>query len=178
MNRRLFLKASGFAGIGLASVGGYNWLTTAENKAPLTIDAAVTTLNDILKLDSIKTHGNWTAHQVFNHIAQSIEYSMTGYPQHKSDIFKSTVGSAAFSVFSSKGYMKHNLSEWIPGEPIISDHGNTMMAVMRAKQAFVDFAQFEGPLQPHFAYGPLSKREYEAAHVMHLYNHMEELLWG
>lgn len=177
MNRRVFLKTSGLVGIGLSSAVTVNWLSTAENTDPLTVDAAVSRLNDVLKLDVVKVRGEWSPHQVFHHIAQSVEYSMMGYPEHQSDLFKATVGKAAFSVFSSKGYMKHNLNEWIPGEPNVSDRGNTMMAVMRAKQAFISFAQFNGPLQPHFAYGALSKRDYESAHAMHLYNHLEEVIW-
>jgi hypothetical protein len=33
------------------------------------------------------------------------------------------------------------------------------------------FARFNGTLRPHFAYGELTKPQYERAHLMHLANH-------
>lgn len=30
-------------------------------------------------------------------------------------------------------------------------------------------------LAPHFAYGPLTKQQYEMAHVMHFNNHLKEI---
>jgi hypothetical protein len=50
-----------------------------------------------------------------------------------------------------------------------------MAALMRLENAFLVFKQYQGKLSPHFAYGELSKQEYEAAHVMHFHNHLSEL---
>jgi hypothetical protein len=43
--------------------------------------------------------------------------------------------------------------------------------VERLKQAALAFAHWTQPLRPHFAYGELSRAEYEQAHAMHLANH-------
>ncbi len=32
-----------------------------------------------------------------------------------------------------------------------------------------------GPLQPHFAYGPLSRADYALAHALHIANHQDEI---
>ena len=45
----------------------------------------------------------------------------------------------------------------------------TLAPLRRAVQAFAHHA---GPLHPHFAYGALSKVQYEQAHAMHLANHL------
>ena len=39
-------------------------------------------------------------------------------------------------------------------------------------EAIEAFHRHTGELQPHFAYGRLSKAEYELAHAMHLANHL------
>ena len=45
-------------------------------------------------------------------------------------------------------------------------------ALVRLRQAVQDFGAHTGPLQPHFAYGALSRAQYEQAHAMHLANHL------
>ena len=100
---------------------------------------------------------------------------MSGYPQHKSDAFKQTLGRAAFAVFSSKGEMRHNLAESIPGSPRITSAENADQAFERFRRSMMDFQAFGGALAPHFAYGPLNKAQYENAHAMHFYNHLEEI---
>jgi len=54
---------------------------------------------DSLALDSIETTGAWEVTRMFNHLAQSVEFSMTGYPVLKSQIFRDSLGTLAFSVF-------------------------------------------------------------------------------
>jgi hypothetical protein len=119
--------------------------------------------------------GVWNPYQVFTHIAQSIDYSMTGYPELKSALFRNTAGRAAFFAFSTAGAMKHNLSEPIPGAPAIASTGSVSDAIGRTMSALRTFAAYKGTLQPHFAYGELSKEEYTAAHVLHIQNHMQEI---
>ena len=94
--------------------------------------------------------GPWNLAQVFNHLAQSIEYSMTGYPQHKPDWFKATLGATAFQVFSIRARMSHDLTEAIPGAPALAAH-DLAAAHQRLITALTSFAAFTGELQPHFA---------------------------
>jgi hypothetical protein len=55
-------------------------------------------------------------------------------------------------------------------------HQDTQAALDRLMYALGHFEQFDGPLAPHFAYGALSKTEYEIAHVLHLNNHLLEIV--
>ena len=48
-----------------------------------------------------RSAGTWSLAQVLNHAAQSIEYSMSGFPESKSALFRATVGSAAFALFDA-----------------------------------------------------------------------------
>jgi hypothetical protein len=86
------------------------------------------------------------------------------------------VGKGAFSLFSKQGSMSHALSEAIPGAPVFSPKGKSQIALTRLVLALQTFSRFTGELQPHFAYGELSHAEYAGAHVMHVYNHFEELV--
>jgi len=172
MERRQFVKASVLAGMGLFG-GASVWLSIGPDKESLTITAVLGKL-ETLTDRAILHSGRWDPAKVFIHCAQSIEYSMTGYPVHKSDVFKNTVGSLAFSTFALKGAMAHGLDQPIPGAPTINSDQDLPQALATLKKSLIDFQQYSGDLEPHFAYGVLTKPEYEAAHVMHIYNHFDE----
>lgn len=172
MERRRFIKVGAFLGFGL--IGGAAWFSTGQNKGRLTIADILIELEHMT--ETPLTHiGHWNPAQTFLHCAQSIEYSMTGYPEHKSDVFKETIGSLAFSAFALKGAMTHPLDQPIPGAPDLSPSQSVSVAIAQLKKSLLDFQQFDGALQPHFAYGELTKKEYEVAHVMHIYNHFDEI---
>ena len=118
-----------------------------------------------------ETGSTWTLSQTFVHCAQSIEYSMSGFPQMKSELFQHTVGAAAFNVFAWRGRMSHDLAEPIPGAPSLANESDLAGSLARLRRSVDDFERSREPLQPHFAYGNLSKADYELAHTMHLANH-------
>jgi hypothetical protein len=113
----------------------------------------------------------WNLSQVMQHLAQSIEFSMQGFPALKGAWFRSSIGSAAFGVFNARGAMSHSLDEPIPGAPALDTSQSLKTSVNRLLAAMDAFAQFNGTLRPHFAYGELTKPQYERAHLMHLANH-------
>lgn len=131
-------------------------------------------LKEIKLLESkrIKISGEWNLSQVASHLAQSIEYSMNGFPELKNAIFRFTVGKIAFSVFSSKGYMSHDLNAPIPGATELDKDIDVKLSFQRLYKAIDDFKNFQSELKPHFAYGNLTKSEYEKAHAMHIANHL------
>jgi hypothetical protein len=175
MKRRKFIKASIGGGITVGLIGGAAiWLSIDPNKEPLTVEAALAKLKSLSNKPALNL-GKWNPYQIFTHCAQSVEYSISGFPEHKSNLFKSTVGQLAFSAFSSKGQMTHDLSEPIPGAPVLALEKEISIALARLEKSLLVFKQYEGNLAPHFAYGELSKKEYEKAHVMHLYNHLQEM---
>ncbi|MBL4584580.1 MAG: DUF1569 domain-containing protein [Pseudomonadales bacterium] len=173
MNRRTFIKATVASGVLMGFSTGAFWLNDDSNSDELIITAALNKL-ELLGSTAV-SNGVWNPTQIFTHCAQSVEYSMSAFPQHNSKIFKSTVGPLALSVFVSKGEMSHGLSEPIPGAPPLPAAQNRSIALARLKNSMIKFSQYEGSLAPHFAYGMLTKREYEIAHVMHLYNHLNEI---
>ncbi|MBM9548713.1 DUF1569 domain-containing protein [Leptospira sp. 201903074] len=124
-----------------------------------------------------KLSGNWSPGKVFAHCAQSIEYSLNGYPEMKSSLFRGSVGKVAFSIFAFKNKMNHGLEEPIPGAEDISNTTELKMGIQRLIQAIDDFSKAkESSLRPHFAYGELTKEEYDVAHSLHIKNHMERVL--
>jgi len=116
------------------------------------------------------TAWNWA--QTLTHCAQSIEYSMTGFPQLKPALFQHTIGAAAISVFAWRGRMTHDLSEPIPGAPALAAMAAAAPALERLEASIRAFVQWPGPLRPHFAYGALTRAQYEQAHALHLANHL------
>jgi hypothetical protein len=170
MNRRAFLTGSAFLFAG--TTVGIAWKRYSAPRPDLS--ALIAELND-LSLLSVRSTGTWSPFQIFSHLAQSIEYSMTGYPEMKSSLFRHTAGSLAFFAFGTAGTMRHPLTEPIPGAPALTDTGDTTQAHARLIKALTDFTHWTGSLQPHFAYGTLSKEEYAQAHLMHVRNHLQEI---
>jgi hypothetical protein len=173
MNRRNFLSGILASGV-VIGAGGLVWVGNGSNNRALTIDASLETLNRLMNAE-INTLGDWGIYQILVHSAQSIEFSMIGFPEHKSALFKSSAGKLAFAAFSAKGEMTHGLSDAIPGAPAIEAEGDINYAYQRLKQSMINFANYKGPLAEHFAYGALEKWQYEQAHAMHFYNHLLEV---
>ena len=72
--------------------------------------------------------------------------------------------------------MSHSLGEPIPGAATLSSAGDWRAASARLAAALSRFKAHQGPLQPHFAYGLLSKGDFARAHVMHITNHQDEIM--
>ena len=158
----------------MVSVGGVGfWMSIPANTQQLTLESVLNSL-DNLQSASVQTTGQWKLSQILQHCAQSVEYSITGFPIHKSMLFKHSVGKLAFAAFEAKGKMSHALDEVIPGAPDLKTQ-SLSDAFDRFRQSIYDFDVYNEKLQPHFAYGSLSKLEYEKAHVMHFFNHMQEI---
>ncbi len=175
MNRRQLLRY-GATGAALIGVGAVAAFYTIDEAAPDTLTiASVLKRLDAWQDAASSFSGSWSAYQVFTHMAQSVEYSMTGYPELKSDLFRQTAGPLAYAVFSAKGRMRHNLVDPIPGAPALTAEGDVQQALMRFRQALLDFDAFSSDLKPHFAYGDLSRSDYALAHVMHFNDHMRAL---
>tara|TARA_R110000744_G_scaffold262275_4_gene376854 strand:- start:16120 stop:16650 length:531 start_codon:yes stop_codon:yes gene_type:complete len=172
MNRRKFILGSIASGVFIGS--GAVWFGIEQNQESLDISFLLVQLDKLMEQNPVAI-GEWDLYQVFTHCAQSVEYSMSGFPEHKSDFFKSTAGKAAFFLFSEKRKMTHALNEAIPGAPLLSKQGNIIDAFERFKKSLIDFKEYNGVLAPHFAYGQLTKSQYEAAHVMHFNNHLQEI---
>ncbi len=118
-----------------------------------------------------RTARGWALPQVLMHLAQSIEFSMSGFPQSRSAAFQATLGRAAFAWFDARGRMSHGLTEPIPGAPALEPAPALEAAQARLDAALSAFGSFPGALKPHFAYGHLDKTGYTRAHLMHLANH-------
>jgi hypothetical protein len=106
------------------------------------------------------------------HAAQSIEYSLTGFPTTKGRLFQVTVGWLAARVFLMLGRMNHDVAAPIPGAPAIPDNAPRAEAVQRLRQAIRDFYAHVGELQPHFAYGALAKADYDRLQTYHVVDHL------
>jgi Protein of unknown function (DUF1569) len=172
--RRFFMSAMGAAAAGLLAAGTSGCTDDTVNDRRLvftSLDDALRELDRLTKSVALKRGTAWTWPQTLVHCAQSIEYSMTGFPRPKPPLFQHTIGAAAFGVFSWRERMTHDLAEQIPGAPSLDATVDAAAARARLQRAIQDFRSRKEPLRPHFAYGELNKSEYTRAHAMHLANH-------
>ncbi len=164
--RRAVLVAAGAASLGACSMA---------NPSPFATLAEARTAVQALATRGTRTRSGWPLPQVLAHLAQSIEYSITGFPELRSGLFRATVGRAAFAVFDARGAMSHPLDQPIPGAPALADQTDLAAAGQRLVAAIDAFTAHAGALQPHFAYGALDKVAYARAHLMHIADHWREL---
>lgn len=177
MRRRQVVQLAALGGAAAALGAGFWALPVGTAPAGLSLTAAQQLLQGLAG-KPLRSLGAWSPSQVFNHCAQSVEYSLEGYPELKPGWFRQSLGLAAFEVFAARGAMRHGLDQPIPGAaPLLSPAGQEA-ALQRLQQAFSRFAEYQGPLAPHFAYGALGHEEYALAHVLHLYDHLSELRPG
>ena len=117
--------------------------------------------------------GEWDTNQVFHHCAQSIEYSMTGYPENKNPLFQKTIGKIVLGTFLFRGTMSHNLADPIPGAPSLPEPSPSYVTgLARLQKSISDFLAYSSPLAPHFVYGEVSPSDYNKVHAMHIANHL------
>lgn len=166
MNRRDFLVIALYAPLAaLATQPGkvhnladaLHWLDAMEAGAPA------------------KMSGAWPLPSVLDHLAQSIEMSMDGFPESKSALFQNTAGAGAFAYFKWRGRMSHDLAAPIPGAAALAT-GAWQVPAKRLRDSINRFQAHKGLLKPHFAYGELDKADYAIAHTLHIANHQDELL--
>ena len=181
MNRRKFIRNTSIIA-GTLAAGGTGFAVIFDKKTshqPLGIrEVRFTTLAEareelerIERAKELTLSGEWDLYQNLIHCAQSIEYSLTGYPKNRNPLFQQTLGTLVFNKFNKQGYMAHHLNEPIPKAPAIQPKGQLERAFFRVRKAIDDFQRHQGIYKEHFAYGELSKAEYDKAHAMHLADH-------
>ncbi|MDT8991848.1 DUF1569 domain-containing protein [Curvibacter sp. APW13] len=168
MNRRHFLVTTLAAGTTMTHA--------SPSGAVQSIPQALQWLEQLGQAGSVTTTGAWPLVAILEHMAQSVEMSLDGFPAPKSALFQSTVGAAAFAVFQWRGRMSHGLAEPIPGAPALTLQGDWKPAAQRLRAALLRFDAHTGALKPHFAYGALSKSDFAQAHVLHIANHQDEIV--
>jgi hypothetical protein len=172
--RRLLLAGTAGAGTGLAAGGLWLAAPAAATGAFESLPQAYKTL-EALHRGNVRMLEGWDLATVLHHAAQSVEYSMQGYPQLKGAWFRASVGPAAFAAFDHFHTMRHNLAEPIPGAPAIAAGQALGPAIEHAVAALQAFERHPGPLAPHFAYGDLDKARYLRAHLLHFSDHWQRV---
>ncbi len=127
-----------------------------------------------LEPKQLKPFGKWTVGQTFLHLAQSVEYSMIGYPKSEFFLIQNTLGKLMKMKFLKQGYMKHNLNSPIPGAPelgLVSELEG-LNQLLTATNAFLKFNQ---ELEPHFFLGKMNKSEFDFIHAMHIIEHLQSM---
>jgi hypothetical protein len=168
MNRRHFLFS--LAAVPVIAVAGIELASRRFIPEP---DVLLAKLEG-LKGQKLHSSGSWSPTMVFQHLAQSVMGSVTGYPEHKAAWFTHTVGPLALKVFKTAGAMQHPLDQPIPGMPELDAKLPVETALDQLISALQLFQQ-STTLQPHFAYGNLSQNDFMAAHQLHIEQHLSQI---
>jgi Protein of unknown function (DUF1569) len=138
------------------------------------LDEALRRIQDFANGGMEAKNGNWSLYKTLHHGAQSIEFSLVGYPAHKSSLFKNTAGKLALHIFLAKDAMSHDINMPIPDAPNIESDGDAIQGFTRLEAAVQSFWNHQGAYKEHFAYGKLTKEQYDKIQALHLANHLTE----
>lgn len=147
----------------------------ADTPKVQSLDDVLRWLDRLERATQVSSTTSWPMGAVLEHMAQSVDMSMDGFPEPKSALFQATLGSAAFAVFRMRGKMSHGLTEPIPGAPALPQLADWKPGVQRLRVAVQRFQAHTGPLKPHFAYGALGRADFALAHTLHIANHQDEI---
>ncbi|MGQ2813221.1 DUF1569 domain-containing protein, partial [Leptospira interrogans] len=89
--------------------------------------------------------------------------------------FQNTIGKLVFLKFAFSQKMSHDLEAPIPGATEIRTDTSWKESISILRETILKFQSYEGELKPHFAYGTLTKEEYDLAHSIHIANHFSFL---
>jgi hypothetical protein len=67
------------------------------------LDDVLRWLDRLERATRVRITNTWTMRAVLDHLAQSIEMSLDGFPAPKSALFQATAGSADFAFFKWRG---------------------------------------------------------------------------
>jgi hypothetical protein len=147
----------------------------ADTPKVQSLDDVMRWLDRLEQATQVQSSNAWNISATLEHMAQSIDMSMDGFPQPKGALFQSTLGTAAFTVFRLRGRMSHGLTDPIPGAPDLPQSADWKPGVARLRTAVQRFQRYSGVLKPHFAYGALSQADYALAHTLHIANHQDDI---
>ena len=140
-----------------------------------TLDDALVEVDRLARAPDVMLSPGWDLSHTLDHCARSIEHAMRGFPTQKHVLFQKLIGATVFHLFERRGYMKHNLLEEIPGDVFTPPPPALDTAIARLQHSIRVFLDYQGPLSPHFAYGALSRAEYDRANAMHIANHFDAM---
>ncbi len=139
------------------------------------LEAALPELDKLRRSSQILLSPGWDLPHTLDHCARSIEHAMLGFPVQKNIVFQTLVGSTVFHLFDALGFMRHNLSEEIPGDIFAPPLPSLHAAIERLEGSIRTFLEYQGTLSPHFTYGSLSKGQYDRANALHIANHLDAM---
>ncbi|MEU6261484.1 DUF1569 domain-containing protein [Streptomyces sp. NPDC047043] len=128
--------------------------------------------------EALAADSAWNLSQTLQHCAQTIRYSVTGYPRLKPTLFRATVGVLAKRVFLSRGRMRHPLDAVIDGAPPLDPNLSLSAAVGHLTDAVTRFTTHTGALREHPTYGHCTHEQFTRLHAMHLVEHLPGLARG
>ncbi len=140
----------------------------------LSLEAAKQELMRLKEVENVHTK-NWSVSQICLHCAQTIDYSITGYPVMKPAFIRNTIGKIAFRKFMHQGYMIHDLTAPVPGGSNMDASISPQESIAKLMDTIQRFKNHTGTLMPHLLFGDLTREQYDQYFAMHIADHFSEL---
>jgi len=125
----------------------------------------------ISEAKAVETAGVWSLYQIYTHLAESFENSISAYPRKPLPRFvRKTIGRIVFNRMLKKGVMPHGAPN--PTAPKIREEGDVRAAYSRLRKAIEKFHKHDGQMAVHPTFDRLTKEEFTVLHRLHIANHL------
>ena len=149
---------------------------TSPTLAELTERLAKLVADDRPEAEVLAPDSAWNLSQTIQHCAQTVRYSVSGYPRLRPALFRATIGALAKRVFLLRGATKHPLAAEIDGAPPLASDLPVTVSAAQLTEAVALFTAHTGGHAPHPAYGRCTHKQFDRLHAMHLAEHLPGLL--
>ena len=142
-----------------------------------TLQDAQAALDALAAAREVTSTTAWNAAQALTHCAQSIAYSVQGYPEYKPTLVRRTIGPVVVKRMLARETLGHGLTAPVPGAPPLDAAVTVASAVAEVRRAITLFENAT-TLAEHFVFGRLDRAAFDRFHAMHLAEHLSHLRWS
>jgi hypothetical protein len=134
-----------------------------------TLDEALEELERLEK-GGVATLGIWSYYQILRHLADHIDFSISGFPFVRSRFIREKIGPTLFRQMVSSGHMPAGFRSLTPETTRIE--GDAKSEMRRLKSEIQRFMSHTGPFADHPLFGRLTREEWNMLHSYHIANHL------
>ena len=145
--------------------------TTTTGRRPLQFATLAEVMPDVDRLlQGHRTVGRWSLAQICNHLAQTLIYSIEGFPDRAPWLLRRTFGAFAKRHVLATGVIREGgkLPERYLPRPGLDDRAEAEAL----RGALHLYSAHPGPLADHPLFGPLDRAEWTRIHCVHSAHHL------
>lgn len=130
-------------------------------------------INDVEQLAATehRTLGNWTLAQIIQHLADTMKFSLDGFPTKAPWFARTFIAPLIKNSYLTRP-LKPGLKLPKDAEVLLPPSDTNLQTALHNLRRVVSRMEHETPSAPHPFFGPLASQEWEAMHLRHAALHL------